>query len=242
MKKAFGLLAVCLLLFGCVGGGSTANNTTNHTGFGATPEAGFGSPSEEGPSVEYGDSESQPQKKGPSDASPIWEGTFTVHFYGGGAEKAYDMTLTAEDQMYFDYEAGAFDVMMSTYHCVYSETSNVEMGGGMPPITMSRTGSGSINQEYPESEYRILVNDDGSVSGDFSEPRESWVDFAVTFNSESSTETGGCLIEDFGDILFTESDYTMSSSNPGTADSISGSKSFSTGTANAEVTFEYHRV
>ncbi len=243
MKKVIGLLAICLLLFGCVGDADTENQT-NSSIFEGSPEINPEDIVPAGEGFIGGDSESS--GLGVPDGSPMWAGTFSIRVYGGGKEKAYDMTLTGADELYFDSEENAFDVLKSTYTCTYTESSDIEsMAEGMPSMTMSRTGSGTITKEYGEDEFRLYFENDGSITGDFSEPNEDWVDFSVTANfgsSDSWTEEGGCLIDNFNDVYFEAGTFEEMTLDELGRDSMSGQKIITSGTANMDITFEYHRV
>lgn len=242
VKKLFFLLTAAILLFGCISGSNPENSNETNSSIPTVPAQngleGEGGGTEPEASIEVEGDENRRVPEG----SPLWEGTYSAHIYGGGKELSYDDTLTATEELYFDEEENAFDVLRGTYTCKVSRSSHIEMGEGFPPITSTTTGTGSITKDYAEDEYRLWFENDGSVIGDFREPNEDWVRLTITLNGGSKTEDGGCLIDDFHDILFESGEYEDLVIDAEGRDSVRGTKKFTYGSANGEVTFEYHRV
>lgn len=214
LKKVLGLLAICLLLFGCVGSAPA---------------------------------DSEQAQQGPR---TLWSGWSTARVYGGGTEKAYDITLTMQDDIYYDSDLDAFMILTETATCSYSESSYLPpMAAGMPETVMSRTGSGSYYKEYyetaDEDKPRLLGFDLKRADLNLGERENDWVNFVATLTfgeTQTTAETGGCMIDQLTDVAFLDDELEYPTVDAEGREAIKGKKTITYGTANIDIEFEYHKV
>jgi len=191
-----------------------------------------------------------PAEEGSQGARALWSGWAKARVYGGGIEKSYDITLTMQDDAYYDSDLDAFVVLTETATCSYSESSYLPpMVEGMPETRMSRTGSGSYYKEYYEvpddDKPRLLKFDSQEASLNLGERENDWVNFALMLSfgeTQTSAETGGCMIDDLNDVDFLDGEFDYPAVDAEGREAIKGSKTITYGSANIDVEFEYHKV
>jgi len=179
-----------------------------------------------------------------------WSGWAKAHVYGGGVEKNYDITLTTQDDLYFDEAENAFIILNEKMNCQYSEGGHLPaMVEGMPETDMQRTGSGEYYKEYyetaDEDKPRRASLGVNALSLNLMERETDWVDFSVMVSlgeSDSWSEEGGCMIDDLYDVGFTEGEFELPAVDAQGREAVKGRKTVTYGSANIDVEFEYHKV
>ena len=59
----------------------------------------------------------------------LWDGTYTVHLYGGGTEKQYDVVMNGKDDIFYSVEYDAFLILTEEGPSLLAEERDLVLAG-----------------------------------------------------------------------------------------------------------------